>query len=115
MGLGFGLCGRAGGLTLKQGNVISRIIALIATIALVVVGLMFSAVLLVFIATAGLIAFGYIWWKTRAVRRQIREHKRAMAGAANDADVFKNEAFEGEIIEGEVIRRVVRIEEIRRE
>jgi hypothetical protein len=98
---------------LKQGSLISRIVALIATVALVVVGLMFSAVLLVFIATAGLIAFGYIWWKTRTIRRQMREHKAFMNSAANDADVFKAEAFEGEIIEGEVIRKVVSIEERR--
>ncbi len=80
---------------------------------LIAVGLMFSAVLLAFIAVAGLIAFGYIWWKTRAIRRQMRQHKAFMKGAANDSDAYKGEVFEGEIIEGEVIRKVVRIEERR--
>lgn len=96
-----------------SGSPISRLIAFIATIALVVVGLMFSAVVLVFIAVAGLIAFGYIWWKTRAIRRQLRKHKAFMKGAANDADAYKGDVFEGEIIEGEVIRKVVRLEERR--
>jgi flagellar biosynthesis component FlhA len=99
---------------LKQGSLISKLVALLATAGLIVVGLMFSAVLLVFIVSAGLVAFGYIWWKTRTLRRQMREHKQAMASAANDADAFKGEVFEGEIIEGEVTRRVISIEEFKR-
>lgn len=88
--------------------------ALIATATLLVVGLMFSAVLLVFILSAGLIIFGWIWWKTRALRRQLREHTQFRASAANDAEAFRPEEFTGDIIEGEVIRKVVSIEEIKR-
>ena len=88
--------------------------ALIATATLLVVGLMFSAVLLVFILSAGLIIFGWIWWKTRALRRQLREHTQFRASAANDAEAFRPEEFTGDIIEGEVIRKVVLIEEIKR-
>ncbi|MDO8350776.1 MAG: hypothetical protein Q7S94_06450 [Gallionella sp.] len=91
-----------------------RIIGLIVTAALIVMGLMFSAVLLVVILIAGLIAFSYIWWKTRAVRKQMREHQQAMGGAANDADVFNGKVYEGEIIEGEVISKVVSMEENKR-
>lgn len=87
-----------------------RVAAFIATAALLVLGLMFSAVLLAFILIAGLIAFAYIWWKTRAIRRQMR----GQFTAANDAEAFKTEIYEGEIIEGEVIRKVVSIEEIKR-
>lgn len=87
---------------------------MIVTALLIVFGLMFSAVLLVFIVTAGLIAFGYLWYKTRALRKQMREHRQAMGSAANDADAFKGEVYEGEIIEGEVIRKVVTIDEVER-
>jgi len=99
---------------LKQGSLISKLVALIATATLLVVGLMFSAVLLVFILSAGLIIFGWIWWKTRALRRQLREHTQFRASAANDAEAFRPEEFTGDIIEGEVIRKVVLIEEIKR-
>ncbi|MDO9011237.1 MAG: hypothetical protein Q7U78_05450 [Gallionella sp.] len=91
-----------------------RIIGLIVTAALIVLGLMFSMVLIALIAVVGLIAGGYLWWKTRTLRKQMREHQQSMRGAANDADAFKGEVFEGEIIEGEVICKVVSLEENRR-
>lgn len=81
-----------------------RLLAFVSTAALIVLGMMFSAVLLVFIAGGGLIAFVYLWWKTRAVRRQMREY--AVDNAASDAPEFK-----GEIIEGEVVRKVVAIDQ----
>lgn len=90
----------------------SKAVALIVTASLIVLGLMFSVLFLTVIATVGVIAFGYLWYKTRALRRLMRE--RAMNGAANDADAFKDEVFKGEIIEGEVIRKVVSIDEIER-
>ncbi len=78
---------------------------------LLVAGLMFSAVLLVFIVSAGLIIFSYFWWKTRALRRQMREQ---MSQQTMDGTAHEVEAGKGEIIEGEVIRRVVSIEEVKR-
>lgn len=92
----------------------SKAVALIVTALLIVFGLMFSVLFLTVIATAGVIAFGYLWYKTRALRRLMRENTRAMNGAANDADAFKDEVFKGEIIEGEVIRKVVSIDAIER-
>lgn len=99
---------------MKQGSLISKLIALIATATLLIVGWMFFAVLLVFLLSAGLIIFGWIWWKTRALRRQLRVHKQFRASAANDAEAFHADEFTGDIIEGEVIRKVVSIEEIKR-
>jgi len=61
------------------------------------------------IVIAGVIAFGYLWWKTRAMRKQMREQQNARGGAAND--VFGDDDFKGEIIEGEVIHKVVCLEE----
>ena len=91
-----------------------KLIAFVMTAALIVFGLMFSAVVLVFIAVAGVIVFTWLRWKTRALRKQLREQRQFMGSAANDADAFNGEVFEGEIIEGEVVRRVVSIEEIKR-
>lgn len=97
---------------MKQGSLLSKALAFIVTALLIVVGLMFSAMLIAFIVVAGLVVFSWLWWKTRALRKLMREQ--AVDVAANDAEVFKGEVFEGEIIEGEVIRRVVSIEEIKR-
>ncbi len=47
-----------------------------------------------FVVTAGAVALGYLWWRTRDLRKQMREHP---AG---------NVVIEGEVIEGEVIREV---------
>jgi len=85
---------------------------LILTALLIVLGMMFSAVLLAVIAVIVVIGGGYLGWKTRALRRQLREHQQAMGSAANDAHAFKDTDFKGEIIEGEVIRKVVCIEKI---
>ena len=97
-----------------------RVVGGIATAALIVLGVMFSALLLAIIVTAGLVAFGYLWWKTRALRRQMREQFReqfreqATGGVMSEAEVFRGEVFKGEVIEGEVIRKVVSIDEIER-
>jgi uncharacterized membrane protein len=99
---------------LKPGSLLSKAVALIVTALLIVFGLMFGAIILTIIATVGVIAFGYLWWKTRLLRKHLRQHNQTVRSAANDADAFKDEVFKGEIIEGEVIRKVVSIEEIKR-
>jgi len=69
----------------------------LATATLISVAFMFSLVLLVSILLAGLIAWVYLWWKTRELRKQMREH-------FADGVVRESEVFEGDVIEGEVIR-----------
>jgi len=59
--------------------------------SVVVLALMFSLVALAVVAVGGAIAGTWLWWKTRDVRKQMREQaQRQPAG--------------GHIIEGEVIR-----------
>ncbi|MDD2721692.1 MAG: hypothetical protein PHH47_10335 [Gallionella sp.] len=95
-------------------SLMGRLVGLFITAALVVVGLMFSMVLLAVIATVGVLGFGYVWWKTRALRRQMRQMQQQHAAAEQTfSDVFRNETYEGEIIEGEVVRKVVSIEDAR--
>jgi hypothetical protein len=88
-----------------------KVVAVLTTAALVVLGLMFSVVIFTVIAVAGLTAWGYLWWKTRGLRRQLREQMstQTMGGMVNEA-----EAHKGEIIEGVVIRKTVTIEEVKR-
>ena len=58
--------------------------------------LMLSVLVFASIATVGAVMFGYLWWKTRGLRKQMRErqmHENAPKGSPG-----------GCVIEGEVIR-----------
>lgn len=61
------------------------------TVAVVGVALMFSVVLFALVATVGLVAWGYLWWRLRALRKAART---------------KPEPGSSVVIEGEVIREV---------
>ena len=84
------------------GNLLTRILAFILSAALLVAGLMFSLVFLAIAAVAGLALGGWFWWKTRALRKQIREQMQAQSVEAPDLEPME----EGEVIQGEVIRVV---------
>ena len=76
-----------------------KLFALIMTVALVGLVLMFSAVLLVIITIVGAIAWAYLWWKTRELRKQMRDF--------SPREVVREEKVkDGDVFEGEVIRVV---------
>ena len=81
----------------KSAGPLRKLAALIMTAALLGLVLMFSAVLLVIIAIVGAIAGIYLWWKTRELRKQMRDF-------ATRAAVREEQARENDVIEGEVIR-----------
>lgn len=60
------------------------------TIILLVLGFMFSVVILAVIAVLGVLGLGFLWWKTRAVRRAIREQM--AASAHRQSTVIEGEA-----------------------
>ncbi|MDH2916151.1 MAG: hypothetical protein PXX77_04655 [Gallionella sp.] len=73
-----------------------KLVALIVTVAVFVLALMFSAVLLVVIAIVGTIAGAYLWWKTREMRKMMRNMPpREMRREEKMAD---EKVFEGEVI-----------------
>lgn len=45
-----------------------------AGMILLVLGFMFSLVILALIAVAGLAAWGWFWWKTRELRKAMKQH-----------------------------------------
>lgn len=55
-----------------------------------VLGLMFSMVLLSGVLIIGLGAFGYFWWKTREIRKRMKAQ--AAAHAYGDGSVIEGEA-----------------------
>ena len=76
-------------------SLIGKLLAFVLSAALLVLGFMFSLAALAVIAVAGLTLGGWLWWKTRALRRHLREKADARQGAPRSG---------GQIIEGEVIR-----------
>jgi hypothetical protein len=62
-----------------------NVLALLTGAVLLILGFIFSVVLLVVVATLGLAAWGYLWWKTRTLRRAMREQ-------APDGQVIDGEA-----------------------
>lgn len=84
-------------------SLLQKTAAVIATVVLAGVALMFSAVLLAGILIVAVFGGAYLWWKTRELRRLMRNFPPA-GGATMQSDVFAGEALKGEVIEGEVIR-----------
>ena len=70
----------------------------VAQVLTAIVGVLFLAV----IAVAGLVLWLWFWWKTRALRKQIREQMQAQSVEPPDLEPMEK----GEVIEGEVIRVV---------
>ena len=68
-----------------------KIVASIAAVVVFGFALVFSAVFFAAAVAVGVVAWGYLWWKTRAIRKQMRDHPPTGPGL---------------VIEGEVIREV---------
>lgn len=71
---------------------LEKLLAFVLSTGLLVLAVMFSLAALAVVAIAGLIFAGWFWWKTRALRQQV---KGATAGSAYRS---------GHIIDGEVVR-----------
>jgi uncharacterized iron-regulated membrane protein len=80
----------------KATNLLRKLVALVVTAAMVGLVLMFSAVLLVIILVVGTIAGIYLWWKTRELRKQIREF--STREMAREKQTGGDDVFEGEVI-----------------
>jgi hypothetical protein len=90
--------------TTKPPSLLRKSVALVATAAMIGLGLMFSAVLFVIILVVGATAAAYLWWKTRELRKLMRNsHQRS---APMEGEIVEGEVMKGEVIEGEVIRVV---------
>ncbi len=84
-----------GGATSPRGGLAGRILASIAWAAVLVLSLLFSVVIFSVLLVAGLVVGGYLWWRTRALRRQMRDVAERQAAMRPTA---------GRVIDGEVIR-----------
>jgi ABC-type bacteriocin/lantibiotic exporter with double-glycine peptidase domain len=80
-------------------SLLRKLVAVIITIAMFALVLMFSAVVLVVVVIVGTLAGAYLWWKTRALRKQMRD---AAANQTQREEVVQDD----QVFEGEVIRVV---------
>ncbi len=90
--------------TAKPPGLLRKSLAFVATTALIVLGLMFSAVLFAIILVVGATAGAYLWWKTRELRKLMRNFP--PRSVSMDEQIVEGEVIRGEVIEGEVIRVV---------
>lgn len=73
-------------------GLVGKILAALLSAAFLVVAFMFSLVALAIVACGGILFGGWLWWKTRQVRKIFNEQATRQAEAG------------GRVIEGEVIR-----------
>lgn len=84
-----GVHGRAG---VRQPGLLARTAAAMIGAVVLAGAFMVSVVMLALVAAAGLAGGLYLWWKTRELRRQLRERSRNQPPPG------------GRVIDGEVIR-----------
>lgn len=87
-------------------GLLRKAVAIVWTVALIGLALMFSAMLLTAILIVAAIGGAYLWWTTRKIRRQMREQMQHFPprSAQAESDVFGSEVYSGEVIEGEAVR-----------
>lgn len=86
----------------RQPGLLGRILAAVVTLAVMVVGLMFSLVVFAIALAVGIIGFGWLWWKVRRALKQARQDPRFQDfRAPPDATRPGGDVIEGEVIRGE--------------
>lgn len=91
----------------KPAGVFQRAAAVVATLVVFALALTFSVVVFAAIATLGLVVWGWFWWKTRELRRVLREQAASGAQAGRRPADGRHPPEGGMVIEGEVIREIV--------
>lgn len=77
-----------------------KLFALLVGAGLLVLGLMFSVVIVAVAVVGGLLFWGFMWWKTRELRRRMREQMdNPMQAPFGDVPASGGRVIEGEVIE----------------
>jgi hypothetical protein len=107
-----------GSLRARAAGPIGRALALVAGGLVLVAALFVSAIVFSLLLVAGAVAGGWFWWKTRALRREIRERlaqmqqgqagddaaRRASWGPSGARDDAAPARAAGDVIDGDFIR-----------
>lgn len=73
----------------KPATLGQKIVAVLVTAVAFALTLMFSVVIFAAVLTIGLLGWGYLWWKTRALRKQMRSAATQGAGTVIDGEVIR--------------------------
>lgn len=87
-------------------GLLGRIASAVIMGALAVGALMFSAVLFAALLAVGLGVWAWLWWKTRELRKTMREGAARAREASPDFGAGRGATGSTTVIEGEVIREV---------
>jgi len=85
-------------------DALRNLAAVAATVVVFGLALMFSVVVFSVIIVAGMLGWAYLWWKTRELRKQMRNYP--PPGMVREGEMGENDVVRGEVIEGEAIRVV---------
>ncbi len=80
----------------KPSGPLRKLAALIVTMAVAGLVLMFGAVLLLVLVILGAIAWVYLWWKTRELRKRMRAF--SPHEMMSEAEASNDNVFEGEVV-----------------
>lgn len=87
----------------KSPGLLARIFAILAAALIAIVSLMFSIVVFAIALAIGAVVWGWLWWKTRELRKQMRQDPLFREAARQAA---QGTPGQGDVIEGVVIREV---------
>ncbi|AXS80664.1 hypothetical protein [Dechloromonas sp. HYN0024] len=76
---------------------VARLVAFVLSASLLVLGFMFSLVALAVVAVIGVVLGGWLWWKTRPLRKQMQQMRETQQ-MGNPEPAFDEPAIEGEFI-----------------
>lgn len=79
------------------------LIAGIIGAVLLVLAFMFSLLILAGVIIVAVSVYGYLWWKTRSLRKHLREQMRSQPSGAPGTGARSDDTAEGNIIEGVVV------------
>jgi hypothetical protein len=82
-------------------DTLRKLAAAVATVAVLGLALMFSALLVAVIVVAGMLGWAYLWWKTRELRKMIRNYP--PGSVTMEREMAGDDAIRGEVIEGEAV------------
>jgi len=79
-----------------------KVLVMVFAVLFAVLILTFSAVFFVVALIAGAMIWGWFWWKTRALRKQMQMFSEQALNT--ESEVFRGEVYSSEVIEGEAVR-----------
>lgn len=112
-----GLFQTLGGPAAKPPTLLQKVVGAVVMAGVFMLALTFSVAFFAVLLTAGVAIWGWVWWKTRALRKAMRAQMdaQASAGGGRAGGYGSAGGNRGLIIEGEVIREVEVEDEVRRD